>query len=64
MTKQQIVANELADLGFETQIASIGVLVSLNRPIYQTEIETALEQAFEGITFEVRRISKQAFLVS
>lgn len=63
MSNEQIIANELSSLGFETQIASIGVIVSLNRPIYRLEIETALGQVFEGITFEVKRISKQTFLV-
>ena len=59
-----IIAQELEGIGFQTQITSIGVLVSLNRPITNIEVEIALEQVFESISFQISRVSKQAVLVS
>ena len=56
MTHQNIIATELSNLGFQTRITQTGVLVSLNRPVSQMEIEMALEQAFEGIEFKLYHI--------
>jgi len=52
----QLIATELSNLGFQTHITQTGVLVSLNRPVSQMEVETALEQAFEGIQFKLYHV--------
>ncbi len=59
-----LIATELSNLGFEVRITQAGVLVSLNRPMASMEVETALEQAFEGVQFRVVRISKNSVHIS
>lgn len=59
----QIIAAILSQLGFATRITSIGVIVSLNRRIDAPEVETALEQEFEEIGFNVSRISSNQVMV-
>ncbi len=51
-----LIASELASLGFITRITQTGVLVSLNRPVSRVEIETALGQAFEGVQFKIYHV--------
>mgnify|MGYP001563083245 CR=1 FL=1 len=51
-----LIATELSNQGFEVRITQTGVLVSLNRSVSTMEIETALEQAFEGIEFKLYHI--------
>lgn len=51
-----LIATELSNLGFTTRITQTGVLVSLNRPVTQMEIEIALAQVFEGIEFKVYHV--------
>lgn len=58
-----LIANELKSIGFETQVASIGVIVSLDREISQTEVETALNRIPDRVRFLISRISKNAFLI-
>lgn len=55
---QQIIASELAKMGFDTCTTFTGVLVSLNRPMIRQEVETALEQVIEGVTFTIYPVSK------
>jgi len=58
-----IIASILAQLGFVTRITSNGIIVSLNRPVSTLEVEYALDQEFDGITFQVSRISQNSILV-
>jgi len=58
-----IIASILSQLGFITRITSSGTIVSLNRPVSTLEVEYALAQEFEGIEFQVSRISKNQVLV-
>lgn len=58
-----IIASTLAQLGFVTRITGNGVIVSLNRVINTLEVEIALAQEFEGIEFQVSRISKNRVLI-
>jgi hypothetical protein len=53
-----LIATELSNLGFTTRITQTGVLVSLNRPVASMEVETALEQAFEGIEFKLYHVHR------
>jgi hypothetical protein len=59
----QLISKSLQDKGFETKVSSNGVQVSLNRPMNQMEIETALEDEFEGIKFQFTRTSKNSYNV-
>jgi len=58
-----IIASILSQLGFATHITSSGTIVSLNRPVSTLEVEYALDQEFEGIQFQVSRISQNSILV-
>jgi len=60
----QLIATELSNLGFTTRITQTGVLVSLNRPVSQMEVETALEQIVEGVKFHLVKIGKNSVHVS
>jgi hypothetical protein len=60
---QQIIASELSQLGFTTQTTETGVLVSLNRPISRMEVETALEQTIEGVTFTTYQVHRNTIHV-
>ena len=56
-SNKNIVASELASIGFVTRITETGVLVSLNQSVSKMEVETALEQTFGEIIFKVYPIS-------
>lgn len=59
-----LIANELKSIGFQTQITSATVIVSLNRPMNQMEVEIALNQIFDDeIRFSISRINKNSFSV-
>ncbi len=59
-----LIASKLASLGFTTRVTQTGVLVSLKRTISMMEIETALEQTFEGVQFKITRIAPNSVHVS
>ncbi len=52
-----LIASELASLGFEVRITQTGVLVSLNRSITKWEIEKALWETFDRVDFRLTRIT-------
>lgn len=55
MAHTNLVANELKAVGFKAQAKGNAVEVSLsNRKPSKMEVETALEQVFDSIQFEVR----------
>jgi len=56
MEHTSLIATELSSLGFTTRITQTGVLVSLNRPISQMEVEMALNQILDEIQFTVYHI--------
>lgn len=59
----QIIFAILSQLGFVTRITGNSVIVSLNRQLSTLEVEMALEQEFEGIEFQVSKISKNQVMV-
>ena len=50
-----LIAIALRNNGFDVKVYSNGVMVSLNRYLYISEVETALDNIFEGITFNLSR---------
>lgn len=58
-----LIASILTQLGFITHVTQFGVIVSLNRPVNTLEIEIALAQEFEGIRFNVSRVSQNQVMV-
>lgn len=58
----QAIIKELKDKGFEAKQLGSGVVVSLNRPISQMEVETVLEEAFDGIKFQLRVADSGIFI--
>ncbi len=59
-----LIASELASLGFTTRITQTGVLVSLDRPVTKFEIEKALWQVFDRVDFKLTRITPNSAHVS
>lgn len=58
-----VIASEMNKNGFQTQITSSGVIVSLKRPMSKMEVEIALEQSFEELPFSIDRVNKNSYLV-
>ena len=50
-----LIVQTLRNNGFDVKVYSNDILVSLNRYLYTSEVETALDNAFEGITFNLSR---------
>ena len=50
-----LIAAALRNNGFDVKVYSNGILVSLNRYLYTSEVETALDNTFESITFNLSR---------
>lgn len=61
---KNVIAQELAQAGFEITVTSTGVVVSLNRPMAKMEVEIALIQIFDEIQFTVERINNHSYLVN
>lgn len=64
MQNANLVADELHAVGFRTKVlVSNAVEVSLsNRKPSRMEVETALEQIFEGINFQVKSLSNSVLV--
>jgi len=60
MTNANLVADELHETGFRTKVfTSNGVIVSLtNRKVGRIEVETALDQIFDGLQLNCQSISE------
>ena len=56
MNSQHLIAQELRNMGFSTYIKDDSVIVGLRRFLSTNEVETALEQAFGEIQFNISRI--------
>ena len=50
-----LIAAALRNNGFDVKVYLNGILVSLNRYLYTSEVETALDNAFEGVAFNLSR---------
>ena len=58
MEHQNLVANELSNAGFKAEIFGDSVIVTLtNRKVSQMEVETALDQIFDGNVFDCTSIA-------
>jgi hypothetical protein len=60
MTTEQkhLVADELNNSGFKVSLSKVGVIVSLdNRKVRRIEVEWALIDLFEGISFTIKSLS-------
>lgn len=58
-----LIAKEMNKIGFQTKVVSSGVIVSLNRAMSRMEIEIALEQIFDTITFNITKLNNNSYLV-
>lgn len=63
MTHARVVARELRQSGFHTELCSQGVIVSLNRNLSTSEVELALQNIFDEIAFKVSKINANEVLV-
>ena len=60
-----LISAALRSLGFKVVTCSSGVVVSLNRPVSASEVETALAQEFDTLadSFNVQQINSSEVLV-
>ena len=58
-----LIIKEMQDKGFTAKQLGFGVVVSLNREISTAEVETALNDAFQGILFNLEKVNKNQVMI-
>ena len=63
MEHQILVATEIKKAGFVTELFANGIIVKLtNRKVSKMEVETALNQIFDEIQFDLQSLSTGVFI--